>query len=84
MDIEQYLSGRKEPYAWPGGYPKYLLLNDGGCLCMKCAVSEAKSITNDIARNVDTGWFPWAWAINWEDTELYCDHCNDKIECAYE
>ena len=36
----------KEPYAWPGGYPRYALMMDGGALCVACCKSEAKRIAD--------------------------------------
>ena len=65
-----------EPYAWPGGYPKYAIWQstthggDTGVICAKCCA--------------DTELFISAIDINWEDPELYCDECNAQIECAYE
>ena len=83
MNEQEYLDGRKQPYAWPGGYPMFLVLNDGGCLCMACANSESRQILQDMAWRHDTGWTPAVWAVNWEDQDLYCSHCNARIESAY-
>lgn len=73
----------RNPYAWPGGYPKYLITADGGCLCAKCTKSEFRQIASAAIRKDSNGWLPAATAINWEDTDLYCDHCNQPIEAAY-
>lgn len=27
--------------------------------------------------------WPGGYPVNWEDNELYCDHCNKQIEAAY-
>ena len=76
----------KHPYAWPGGYPLYAVTDDGGCFCSKCCKSNLNR-EPELNRFADTipgdGWFIVALDINWEDTELYCDNCGEKIEAAY-
>lgn len=71
---------RKNPYCWPGGYPKFAVTDDGGCLCKKCCWTERKQI-----READPGdgWEVQAVTINWEDANLLCDHCGERIESAY-
>jgi hypothetical protein len=73
----------RNPYAWPGGYPKYLVLQDGGVLCRHCTKSEYHLVC-DAARAPEyrTGWEPVGVDINWEDSELTCDHCYARIECT--
>ena len=72
----------REPYAWPGGYEKLLLLNDGALLCSQCCRKEARRIMIDIRDEYDTGWLPIA--LTYEavspdcTTEGYgsqCGHC---------
>ena len=69
-----------EPYAWPGGYPKYAVLADGEALCAKCCETEKDHLEDydmgddHIIAGID---------INWEDENLHCCHCNNLIECAY-
>jgi hypothetical protein len=36
-------------FAWPGGYPLYLICSDGGSLCFDCARKEARYIIPSIA-----------------------------------
>ncbi len=71
------------PYAWPGGYPLYFITSDGAALCFKCAKAERRNIISAIADNRSDGWKCEAVDVNWEDTDLYCDHCNQPIESAY-
>lgn len=59
--------------AWHGCYPMFLYFADGDACCFKCARAEYKIFRNEI-----TG-----AAVNWEDTEMYCSHCNNKIDSAY-
>lgn len=69
--------------SWPGGYPIYYLSADGGIFCPACA-NEAKNDPDiDINDPDDPQWNIIDGDINWEDDDLYCDHCNKKIECAY-
>ena len=69
----------KNPFAWPGGYPKFAILEDGEALCYKCCESEAETI--DKASPGD-GWNIIALNINWE-SEIFCCHCGNQIESAY-
>jgi len=71
--------GKFSAYAWPGGYPIFEIMADGETLCVKCANSDAPVHTD--APNDD--WRIISSEINWEDSELYCVHCGDRIESAY-
>lgn len=68
------------PYTWPGGYPRYAITDDGGCLCKACCESEVGVIAGSYYND---GWHVVASDINWEDTSLQCDHCYNTIECTY-
>jgi hypothetical protein len=74
-------------YAWPGGYPLYLVMNDGEALCMECARSEYKQIARAGRDNrykaLRSDWLSLGPEINWEDQSLCCVHCNKPIESAY-
>ena len=87
MKTSQALNAAKEvarnPYAWPGGYPKYLILTDGGSLCPACVKSEFFQIAYSDRHDMQDGWGPEAADINWENESLTCDHCNKPIESAY-
>ena len=73
----------RAPYAWPGGYPLALITADGGCLCADCARKEWKFICAESFENTNCGFRVSGVGINWENDELYCDHCGAKIESAY-
>ena len=68
------------PYAWPGGYPLYAITHDGAALCKHCCKSERSSIGTTTGSD---GWGVVAVEANWEDPDLFCDHCGDRIESAY-
>lgn len=71
------------PYAWPGGYPLFYVTGDGAALCFGCAKKEGHRIIDSIRNHCNDGWKVEAIDVNWEDPELYCDHCNQAIESAY-
>ena len=70
-------------YAWPGGYPLFLVMSDGGALCVDCGKKEFRQIAYSPRHNLKDGWGVAAPDVNWEDTALYCDHCSKQIESAY-
>ena len=81
INLPHLENGQLVAFAWPGGYPLYYVLQDGGTLCSDCARNaESEGLTNDPD---DPQWYIIAYHINWEDQTLYCDHCSDHIESAY-
>ena len=72
------------PYAWPGGYPLFLVMKDGGCVCIKCTKEdrEVRQATMDPDQS-DPWWAVDSVEINYEDPDLTCDHCSRLIESAY-
>jgi len=74
---------RHGPYAWQGGYPCYFVTSDGAALSFESVRSNLRSVLWSIANDVSDGWQVVAMDINWEDTELTCDHSGKPIESAY-
>lgn len=74
---------RAGQWAWPGGYPMYLLCSDGAALCFACASKEARQVMWSIVNRARDGWRVVACDINYEDTELHCSDCSKPIESAY-
>ena len=64
----------REPYAWPGGYERIAITDDGGVLCHKCVKSELRQIARSYKGN---GWHVVACDIveNYDEGTLYCNHC---------
>ena len=83
--IERFKFFVRTKYAWPGGYPMYMLCADGGCLCHKCAEENAVLIIRSTVRRDDRQWMCRSIGVNWEDPDknLFCDNCGELIECAY-
>lgn len=71
QELPRDSDGKLSSWAWPGGYPIYYLDNENNILCPDCANKEGYS-TEPVAADV-----------NWEDSELFCDDCNKRIESAY-
>ena len=80
MKPERDDTGTFPAYAWPGGYPLFYLMADGGTLCPKCQ-NDARETDEECPD--DDQWRAVAVDVNWEDSDLYCDHCGDRIESAY-
>lgn len=78
----------RAPYAFPGGYPKILVMKDGDVVCAKCAGIEYRQIseaTRDSIRDpgFNDGWAAAGVDLHLEGPELYCCHCSAAIESAY-
>lgn len=71
------------PYAFPGGYPKVLVMDDGECLCAKCARSNYRLISTDTRSGSRAGWRAAGVDIHWEGAPIICAHCAAEIESAY-
>lgn len=71
-------------FVWPGGYPLFLICADGGVLCFDCARKEARNVLDAIhCDDRHSGWRVVACDVNYEDQELNCDHCGERIAPAY-
>ena len=71
------------PYAWPGGYPVFFVTSDGAALSFESVSDEIESVTDSIENKIDDGWRVIATDINYEDSNLFCDHSGERIESAY-
>ena len=70
MNIQDYLlNGKLRAYSSIGCYPIVYLGSQGSALCPTCADEEKESIK--------------AATVNWEDPQLFCDGCSQRIESAY-
>lgn len=70
-------------YTWPGSYPLFLVTRDGAALCFECAIKEFRQIAWDYLHHASTGWRVEGCEVNYEDPNLFCDHCSEPIESAY-
>lgn len=56
-----------------GSYPIFYLNERDEVLCPGCAATEVE----------DEGQLMAACDVNWEDPDLFCDECSERIESAY-
>lgn len=82
--IEQVKSYAREPFAFPGGYPKLLTLADGAVLCHACAKDNFRLITESTREPVPGD----QWAADYvelfmEGEPEQCAHCYAVIHAAY-
>jgi hypothetical protein len=66
-----------------GGYPLYLMTHDGNALHFDCARREYRQVSWSIRNHCSDGWQIGYCDINYENTDLYCEHCGKQIESAY-
>jgi len=81
--IRQVKDAARQPYAWPGGYPKFVCMSDGEAVCPKCAKEHFALIGRATRDNARDGWSAIGVDINWEDNALTCAHCSETIPSAY-
>ena len=74
----------RQPYAFPGGYPLYIVCVDGEALCIKCTLDNYKSVAQDTIWDNRDSWHVAGVDINWENPSLPCAHCEENIETAYD
>ena len=81
VDLDQVINNG--PYAWPGGYPLYFVTANGGILSFDATQENMNQIQSAIIEHDDTQWQIIGYEINWEDSNLFCDHTGKQIESAY-
>ncbi|MBS3648820.1 hypothetical protein KEU06_09400 [Pseudaminobacter sp. 19-2017] len=71
-------------HAWPGGYPLYIVLQDGSPITHDTARKNFRELVAAMwDENLRNDWRPVATGINWEDPDLYDAHTNERIPSAY-
>jgi len=76
--MKQVRDAIRNPYAWPGGYQKSVVCNDGGCLCPYCAKKNHRGIAHDTLKGWRTGWDAAGVECIWEGPAS-CDHCGRDV-----
>lgn len=83
-DLKKAAELARNPYAWPGGYPRFAVTADGAALAPTTVRAEWRSIVGaHLANDRRGGWYVAGHDINWEDADLYDDHTGKRIESAY-
>jgi hypothetical protein len=66
------------PYAWPGGYARYAICDDGDALCVKCVEENHEEVHTDEPND---GWRIVALDHTGNtDEPPTCAHCNKEIQ----
>lgn len=81
--LRQIKRAIRQPYAWPGGYPLYVVLADGEALSCEAARQEWRQIVFATLHGLRDGWRAHGVDVNWEDSALYCAHTGERIQSAY-
>lgn len=81
--LSQVKGAIRNPYAWPGGYPRYIVMRDGEAMSCQAARDNWRSIVRATLRLYYDGWAAAGTDINWEDPALFCCHTNERIPSAY-
>ena len=71
-EVQRNNGGELPKYAWPGGYPIFYIDRENNVLCVDCAKKNDEYSSELVAHD-----------INYEDGELCCMHCGNKIESAF-
>jgi hypothetical protein len=77
----------RQPYAFPGGYPKILIMGDCEVMCSECARKNYRLISQATRSGlIHESWFAAAVDVYWEGEPLHCcmwGDCEKVIESAY-
>jgi len=69
----------RQPYAWPGGYEKIAIMDDGGLICHKCCKEEYYNILHSTKFDYIDGWNMQGVCLDIDIEDPVCDHCNHFI-----
>lgn len=73
----------RNKYAWPGGYPLYIVMADGAAISIDAAREQWPVICQATMNGLHDGWRAVGVDVNWEDENLLCAHTGERIESAY-
>ena len=79
---------RAGEYAWPGGYPRYFITDDGEALGFDTVRENYRQVyratrDSDATGRPCSGWAVIGVDINWEDENLCDVHSGASIPSAY-
>lgn len=74
---------RQGKYSSHGCYPMFFITSAGGALSHDAVRENYMQIARAVRSGTNDGWRVVAHDVNWEDSELYCDHTGERIESAY-
>lgn len=73
----------RHPHAWPGGYTKILVMEDGEVVCPACAKANYRLISNSTRHASGDGWDANGVNLYQEGPDLSCSNCNAVITSDY-
>ena len=73
---------RQGSHTWPGGYPLYLIANDGESLSFESVRENYRQVLYSKRHRLDDGWRVIGCAVNWGEN-LVDAHSGKNIESAY-
>lgn len=74
--LKAFIRGR---YAWPGGYDRVMICDDGAALCYDCVKSEYYNILRSTKFDTHDGWCFIGVMINYEEADWSCAHCDKPL-----
>lgn len=80
-DLQSFI--RSGGYAWPGGYPCILVMDDGACIDAQSARENYRRIREAMRTGERNGWKPEGVQIHWEGPPEICAHSGREIPSAY-
>ena len=81
--LKQAKNFARNPMTEIGAYPLVLITADGSALCHCCTRGNWQSICHETFQNTNCGFRVSGVSVNWENNDLYCDHCNASLLPAY-
>jgi hypothetical protein len=73
----------RSPFAFPGAYALIAVMDDGECLCHDCTRKNFREILHATKTADRCGWNFQDVTINYEDSSLYCAHCDEPMSPEY-
>lgn len=81
--VEQFKLDLAEPYAWPGGYERHFICDDGEPLSYEAARENMELIIDSIETNTRDGWLVVGTDVNWEEPDMVCAHTGKPIRSQH-
>ena len=84
MTVSTFIESlRRGRYTSIGSYPKFWATADGGVLSYEACMQNVWQIARAIRDRDSAEWRVVNCDVNWEDSNLICDHTGDRIASAY-
>lgn len=81
--VEEVRDFIDNPYTFPGGYRKLLVMYDGEFLCHACTKENDKLIYWSTLNHDRSGWDAAGVEVYWEGPAELCAHCGEELAAEY-